>query len=320
MFEALIPAEWSRAIAAMAPLHFWLLTLLALAGGAGGFYGIFRFLQRARLVEDLPTSKIRSAAQGYVELEGLAELLPGEPIMAPVTGQRCVWFSYKVEERVADGNSRGGDKWRVIDKGTSRHIFRLVDDTGECIIDPEGAEVIPTARDQWYGDQAIWTGGAAPQRGWARHFSAARYRYTEQRIHPTDDLHAIGWFTTSGGNQELPDTALELRALLREWKRDQPQLLARFDANGDGVIDQAEWGSAQQQAYRQVLREQAQRQRRPPTHLLSRPADGRAYILSTLPQAHLAQRYRRYSFAALLLFLLSGAAATWLLAIHFTLR
>lgn len=49
------------------------------------FYLGFRQLHRARLIEDTPTSRIRSAAQGYAELEGRAVAL-GDPLYAPLSG------------------------------------------------------------------------------------------------------------------------------------------------------------------------------------------------------------------------------------------
>ena len=49
----------------------WLCTLLAAATLGSGWLG-FRRLKRARLIEDTPTQRLRSAAQGYVELEGAA--------------------------------------------------------------------------------------------------------------------------------------------------------------------------------------------------------------------------------------------------------
>ena len=36
-----------------------------------------------RLIEDMPTTRLRAAAQGYVELKGTARLFAGEPIVAP---------------------------------------------------------------------------------------------------------------------------------------------------------------------------------------------------------------------------------------------
>ena len=45
---------------------FWVLNLGAAVIGGGWF--AFRFLHVARVIEDTPTSRVRSAAQGYVEL------------------------------------------------------------------------------------------------------------------------------------------------------------------------------------------------------------------------------------------------------------
>jgi hypothetical protein len=51
-----------------------------------------------------------------------------------------------------------------------------------------------------------------------------------------------------------------------------------------------------------LQREETERRLRSQHHLMSRPRDGRAYLLSTLPQHLLV---RRYSFTALLFFFLS---------------
>lgn len=263
MFEALIPVEWNSGVAAMDPLQFWIFTALAMAIAGICFYLIFRFLHRARLVNDTPTSRIRSAAQGYVELEGRGELLPGEATLAPLTGTPCLWFSYKVEEREQEA-SGGSGQWRMIRKGTSPHHFLLVDETGECLIDPARAEVTPSGSDVWYGDSEQWGQGPAPRHGRAQNFATSRYRYTEQRIHPAAILHAIGWFITDTRAGEPPSAVKRL-----------------------------------------------------PHHVLSSPPDGRAFILSAVPQQLLARRYRRYAWVALLGFLLSGAVASWLCAIRF---
>ena len=74
---------------------FWALTFSGLSALA--FYFAFRNLARARLIEDTPTSRVRSAHQGYVELEGEAAAMQGEPILSPLTQTACCWFRYKIE-------------------------------------------------------------------------------------------------------------------------------------------------------------------------------------------------------------------------------
>ena len=69
---------------------FWLLTLgvAVVAGGAAAL----RWLKIARLIEDTPTSRIRSAAQGYVELAGNGLPLPATKNPAPLTQRPCTWW------------------------------------------------------------------------------------------------------------------------------------------------------------------------------------------------------------------------------------
>src|SRR5690606_33056614 len=122
------------------------------------------------------------AAQGYLELEGRARMMVGEPIHAPLSGALCVWYSYKVEEREADYQAgRSTSRWRTIERGVSEAIFYLEDDTGRCIVDPDGAEVTPSVRLKWHGKLA--RPGCAPnQTGlWDSLFSSGPYRYTECR-------------------------------------------------------------------------------------------------------------------------------------------
>ena len=48
---------------------------IALLLGGAALWGAFNFLKRKRIIEDTPTALVRSAPQGYVELQGQAELL-----------------------------------------------------------------------------------------------------------------------------------------------------------------------------------------------------------------------------------------------------
>ena len=317
--ESLIPAEWTVRVVHAQPLEFWAGTLFVCALSALGFFFAFRFFSRARLIEDMPTSKVRSAAQGYVELEGHGELMRGEPIVSPLTGRTCTWYQYKIEERVESYDSRGNrqSRWRTIDGGTSDELFLLVDETGACVIDPEGAEVIPSSEDSWYGNNPTWSNGLPSSRGLGGMLSGGRYRYSEKRMEPGDPLYALGMFHSVGGSQELPNTREEVRHLLTLWKRDQAELLRRFDTNGDGQIDLQEWELARQAAHKEVLKSQRERFNRPMTNIMAKPEDSRRpFLLSVMPQDGMARRMRYYAIGAFFGFLLSGGAATWLLTVR----
>ncbi|KAB2927268.1 MAG: hypothetical protein F9K25_14535 [Candidatus Contendobacter sp.] len=276
-----------------ATLLYWIILIaLALATGIC-CHGILHYGRRAWRLADTPIARIRSAPQGYVELYGRARLLPGPPIVAPLSGLPCAWFRYRVEER-----SEGG-RWWPVDAGDSDNLFALDDGAGHCVVDPEGADFVKTRRDVWYGS----LGGARTHALWG---IGAAYRYTEQRILPGEELHVIGQFRTVGGLRETPDTRREAADLLERWKRD-PRRMALFDRNGDGRIDAGEWEAARRAAYRQVRREQLQYAADPEVHLLADPGDStRPYIIAAFREESRLIRYFQWRAAGCLLLALVG--------------
>lgn len=286
----------------------WAGILLALA--AWGLYRFARDSFRARLIADTPTARVRSAPQGYVELIGRGRLLPGPPVLAPLTGLTCTWFHYRIERRQGSGRDRG---WKVVEQGTSDALFRLQDDSGECIIDPEGAQVICVHTDRWHGSGprpvgGPRTGGVLPGMG--------SYRYTERRLHPDEDLYAIGYFRTRSHDDGV-DLASEVAGTLRAWKQDAERM-AQLDTDGDGRISEAEWQAARQAAENKALVHRAERASLPVVHLMSRgPAARRPFILSALPEHLLISRHRRHALLGLAAFLGPGTFGVWLLLARF---
>ncbi|MGD8379839.1 MAG: GIDE domain-containing protein [Gammaproteobacteria bacterium] len=295
---------------------FWFWTALAVVVTLILFYLAFRFLKRARIIEDTPTSKVRSAAQGYVELIGRGELMPGDPVLAPLTGKPCTWWSFSVEEkRTTYRNGRSETSWHTVESATSDELFFLVDETGHCIVDPDGAEVTPGASDTWYGHTARPTQGPASSSGL---LASGRYRYTEKRMEPGAPLYGLGFFQTRGGAREQYDRNAELGARLAAWKRDQAGLLQRFDRNHDGRIDMAEWELARQAAMREVDEELARRGLEPGINMLVRPPDRRPFLLAPMGQDGLSRRYRYMAAGCFFGFLVVGSTATWLLVTRLT--
>jgi hypothetical protein len=286
-----------RQAAAEGALPAWPLLPLRALGftvGVTGLYGALYFGRRAWRLADTPIARIRSAPQGYVELYGRARLLPGPPILAPLSSLPCAWYRYRIEERAA-----GGRWWRV-DSGDSDDLFALDDGSAHCVVDPEGADFIKTRRDVWYGSasgartHALWGIGAA-------------YRYTEQRILPGEELHVIGQFCTVGGLREAFDTQREVADLLERWKRD-PRRMALFDRRRNGRIDPEEWEAARRAAYRQVERQRLQQATQPDVHLMADPGDAaRPFIIAAFPEEARLIRYFQWRAAGcLLLALLAG--------------
>ncbi len=296
-FLARMPAftAWVRALSTEG---FWFILVLLLAAAVAAFYFIWRSLHRARLIEDMPTARIRSAAQGYVEIEGAGYLLEGPPIVGPLTGFHCLWYRYNIEHRESRSGSRNSSStWNTVQSGVSDSLFVLEDATGRCIIDPDGAEVITVERDVWYGHEEFPRQGPPLSKAWIR-LGGGDYRYTEERLMP-GNVYALGWFGTV---RNAPgDVSSEVTVLLREWKADQASLLSRFDRNGDGQIDLAEWDSAREAALQEVIKLRSHRPHAPASNLLSRsPSDRHPFLLSALSQEVLTTRYRRHVLLALL--------------------
>lgn len=297
------------------PLVFWIAFLAAMALAVAAFVYAFIFLQRVRAIEDTPTARIRSAAQGYGELSGMAQLMDGAPIVAPLTGKTCAWYRYKVEKM--------GDKHtHVVDSGSSDELFLLVGTTGRCVIDPEGATVITRHKEVWFDHRypSRKRGGHSGLLGQLLGRVGSRYRYTEERLRASEPLYAIGMFKSVGGGAESFNTEAEVRELLRLWKADRQNLLQRFDANGDGEIDLQEWEVVRKAAHQQVRKEQSQRSVAPPTHVMSKPVHGkRPYLLSALSEEELVKRFRLSAAGSLMAFLLLGSVAVWMVAVRFPL-
>ena len=274
---------------------------------ASCYFGI-NSLYRSRLIADMPTSKLRSAAQGYIELEGYAQMMAGEPIYAPLSGKPCVWYRYSVEQcRDSSGRSQ---EWTTVESGVSEAIFHLVDPTGTCIIDPDGAEVTPSVKLTWRGNTRRPHFSPKKNSLWGILFSPGAYRYTESRLHEYDALYAIGQFI-GVGDRESVGINEATRDLLTLWKRDRGGLLQRFDANRDGNIDLDEWEKARQAAEKEVIATWRERQQQPDMNLLKQPADGRPYILSSASQEQIIALSRRKALLGIVGFLAFGLVLVW---------
>jgi hypothetical protein len=293
-------SDW---LAAAGERDIWLLAWLSAAAAALCLWRGFSHLSHGRAIADRPTSHIRSAAQGYVELEGRAWMMPGEPIIAPLSGRRCVWYRYRLERKDRES---GDSDWQTLDEGTSTAIFEIEDETGRCVVDPEDAEVLPPIHLSWRG---LYPRPGSLPRGrrslWDALFPGGPYRYTESRIPEGEWLFVAGQFTGVGGGDCSPEE--ETRDLLADWKRDKAALLRRFDANKDGDIDLDEWEAARKAARNEVLQRRGSAAHPIELNVLGKPRNGSRFLISALPQDHLARRHMWLGLAWLTGFLVAAS-------------
>jgi hypothetical protein len=260
----------------------------------------FRYLRWRRMIEDVPTSRTRSAHQGYVELCGVAELMDGPPIFTPMSRRESVWWSLAVEKR-------DGDSWRTVSREVSDELFALRDEAGTCIVDADGAKVTPAHKRVTRG------GSSNPLLALT---SGKQYRYTERFIVPGDSLYVIGWFRTFKSADDW-NHADELLEKLREWKRDQPTLLRRFDANRDGVIDQAEWARARREARREVAADHRAVSVLPGVNVIGPPEDARPFLIAAEHEQLFTRRLDRKAIGAALAAVIAAVVALAMIRARF---
>ena len=260
------------------------LVLLAILVGVFAYllyycYGAFRSF---RFADGTATSKIRSAAQGFVELKGLGEWLSGDSIASPFSNSRCVWYHCTIEKREKSGKR---SSWSNISDECSGALFRLVDDTGWCIIDPDHAQVIPETDITWYGHNTDYR-SKPPKRARWLNFSMGKYRFREQLIRPATALYALGEFSSFQNSPTDESIARQVEDLVKQWKLQPQRYLAQYDFDQNGAIQKQEWKAIGSAARKQVLEKMNSQSSE--HHLLSAPKDqSRPYILSTTAEGDL---------------------------------
>ncbi len=289
----------------MAQEEIWFALGLSLLGLVGGMVWGTVALRRARLIEDTPTSRLRSAPQGYVELEGTARLMPGADIIAPLSRMHCVWWNFTVCRKETD--SRGRSSWRTYNAGRSDDLFLLDDGDGTCIVDNDGAGVTPALKFRWYGNGPTPDRGPKAGGGFLRS-TFCKYRYDEQLIPISAPVYAIGWFCTERNEAGPIEESAAVRELLAEWKQDKRKMKL-FDTNKDGDLDLKEWEAARRVALQQVRKQALERALDPDFNVLRKPPDGRPYLISAIGQKKTIHRLLWQSGFSYALAVASSAAA-----------
>jgi hypothetical protein len=243
-------------------------------------------LRRQRLITGTPTSRIGSAAQGYVELIG--DCMPlDSPILAKHSMLPCLWYRYEVEKK----NHK--NQWRTESTGESEAPFLLDDGSGKCVVDPQGAEIITQHKDTWrVGD----------------------YRYTEWKLLERDEIYALGEFKTAGGSTNTITQNDLVIQVLSEWKLNNADLLKRFDLNNNGLLDMDEWMLARSAAKREANKRLAEARAEPDTNFILQPQDGRLFLLSNLSPDKLARRYTIWTWVHLGIFFGAMGGLAWVLS------
>jgi hypothetical protein len=282
--------------------RFVLLAVFLAAATGYAVYRLFASLRRDRFAADTPLARIRSAAQGYVHLEGRAGPPPEGPMTAPLSGLPCVWWDYKIEQRQARAAGNQRNEWRIVDNATSVAPFLLRDADGECLVGPVGADVTPTSHETWYGDlprPACLTGAS----GWS---PEREYRYSERLICPDAHLTVLGELRSHSAIESIEQ---EVGKIVVGWKQDQATLLARFDRNHDGQLDAEEWEAARAAARQQVEASVGSQGAR--VSVVGQTTHGEPFLIAPLDGKNLIRREKHRAALALAASVVLAILTAW---------
>lgn len=280
--------------------------VIAAIAAAVALFALWRFfvrLRRQRLVADTPEVRIRSAAQGYVKVVGHTQPAAANPTAAPLTSRPCVWWSYEIAHQERD--SKGNVRWSVAESATSVEPFVLSDGDAQCLVGPVKAEIIPTTRNVWYGDDS-WPPGPPPDDPIPM-LHTGRWRYTERLLGVGDQLCVMGELRS---HSEVGDVNAAIAAKLHEWKQDQQALLARFDQDHDGQLSAAEWEAVRAAAVKECQAQNLQ-SAISRTSIITQPTNGEPFLIAPRSSRQLEKRERLYAALDFALGLLGVIACAW---------
>lgn len=256
-----------------------------------GLYLWWVGLGRHRLVEDIPTSFIPSAAQGLVELFGRSTALEGvDPVYAP-RGHQALWYRYSVYE--ADTSSRVGALHSLLSNGfhgtvsESTTLFGISDGETTIQVLPHGGDFICKNSEHW---------------------SEEGKHYSLQYILADEPLYVLGKLTTIQPRFNRIESYDELT---RDLSFRNP-LFRKHDLNNNRRLELGEWKALHREAMRIVDEREREALSRPANHLLSKPDEAQPLIISTIPPEELADQYRWRMVFGFLLFFGAGSASLWI--------
>ena len=213
----------------------------------------YKSLQTRRKVEDMPTSRARSAAQGLNEFQGYA--WPLFNTVKCAFNNDCVYYVIHLEKYVKRGKS---STWENIYTHVVVSDFFLIDPTGAVQVLPEGADFSIQKR------TSAWTSlsksaqdfmlknyiphdvgrGFPPGSGFFGGLFTGRFRLRENYILLGSPLLVIGGFdSTAGGEKNLHNNP-PLQSFYDKIKKDVRLKIGTtsnfFDLNKDGVVEAEE--------------------------------------------------------------------------------
>lgn len=163
----------------------------------------YKAMRHKRLIEDVPTSKVKGVAIGLSEIKGAARRTL--PFISYLAGAQTVWYQYNISEHWSrtvtesytdsDGNqqtrTRTESGWTTVQHDEVTGLFFLEDDTGAIRINPRRAKIegrLVFSRDCTASDPLYY--GKGPPGSVSD--STGNRSFTEEAIVLGDALYVMG--------------------------------------------------------------------------------------------------------------------------------
>src|SRR6266496_6391825 len=176
------------------------IAVIGVVAGVYWFYKGFRLLQRKRLILNTPSSKIRSASMGLVEISGLAT---GPYVMvSPLKQVECYYYQSTAWEMRRRGKN---NEWVKVAEENLQVPFYLDDSTDKVLVDPRGADLdLHCDFQEEYNRSILFEGPEMP--GCVREFlerrgvdPSKRIKVEEHCIKPKNFLFVLGTLSQNPG-------------------------------------------------------------------------------------------------------------------------
>jgi hypothetical protein len=221
-----------------------------------------RKYRRVQKIKNTPTSKVRSAAVGLVEVSGNA--ICKDPLISPMSGEKCVYWKVNVALFIHE-HRRDMEIWKIkftigqdkrlrsteIYSARSSKQFYLEDKTGRILVDPKWADVDVSVTNQGfrsYGRDSAGKESSNPKlkflletnpelRKILQEYSEYTLDVNEYCIAENDPIYVLGSAEPlSGTSSEVPNENLIIRAnkfekILYISNRSEKDVLSHFYGN-----------------------------------------------------------------------------------------
>ncbi len=263
------------------------------------FMSGFRLLRIKRLIQNTPTSKIRSIAMGLVEIHGNARRQYA--LFSPMTNIACIYY------RLTRYRRNRKDDWVVSSITSSGHVpFWVEDETGRVSVDPTAATVKAGHRQESMGEGTTAFGG----------YTSSDEKWVEEMIYDGALIYVLG---EAQVKKKAGAPKQQRRAeALRRIKQDSQKLKA-YDTNNDGKLDESEWQAARDDVDDQLLHEDlkqsSERKRQEDQVVISKSGhSGLPFVIAeTASETKLTDRYALATGFLFVAAALSAGFSLWLL-------